>query len=168
MLHVWDKHTFNYEFFFWPLEVLEDSTRPLTATSSRDQSSFIFAHQCLISAAQISPWRELTFCIRFTSCKAGMCCSWWESWGGGICLEPRGDKLLVPFKFWQITECKWFPLKCGWMVLGLPFHMLLFPFPCVILAKQRKCPNPMTLLFSLEYKWLLDTLCVLLLRGGQK
>lgn len=167
MLHVWDKNTFNYEFSFWPLEVPGDNNRPLTATSSRDQSSYIFAHQCLISAAQKSPW-ELTFCVRSTSCKAGMCCSWWESRGGGVCLEPRGDKILVSSKFWQITECKWFTLKCVWMVPGLPFHVLLCPFPRVILAKQRKCPNPVTLLFSLGYKWGLDTLCILLLKGGKK
>lgn len=167
MLHVWDKHTFNYEFSFWPLEVLEDNTRPPTSTSSRDQSSYIFPHQCLISAAHKSPWRKLTFCFRFSSCKAGTCCSCWESGGRGICLELRGDKLLLnSLKFWQITDCKWFPLKCGWMMPDLPFHMLLFPFPCVILAKQRKCPNPMTLQFSLEHKWLLDTLC-LLLRGDK-
>lgn len=53
------------------------------------------------------------------------------------------------------------------MVPGLLFHVLLFPFPHVILAKQGKCPNPMTLLFSLEYKWLLDTVGILLFRGGK-
>lgn len=151
----------SFLFDLWPFDTSRDTT------SSKDQISYIFAQQCLISAARKSPWRELTFCVRFTSCKAGMCCSCWEMWGRGRCLEPRGVKLLVSLQFWQIAECKWFPLKCGWMVPGLPFHMMLFPFPRVSLAKQRKCPNPMTLLFSLEYKWLLDTL-LFVGEGGQK
>lgn len=91
---VWDEHTFNNEFSFWPLEVLGDNARLPTAFSSRDQSSYVFAHQCLQSAAQKSSWGRSPSAL-------GSCLARQEravvggSWGGGICLEPRGDKLLV-------------------------------------------------------------------------